>query len=162
MMLASNRPGRELTRRSVVPSLLLPDRNDVLVLSSFGVAPPTATAVVGGYHRSVIIVPLLQTIAIIILVLLLPPERMPMPDPDSRPRRVTYNNDGGPARIHVCGLSGVEDVLHCSIYSLLRPLGSIGSVICATYDARSKLHACVHPSSPPSMPSLIFPPSRSQ
>ncbi len=36
--------------------------------------------------------------------------------------------------------------------------GSIGGAIRATYDARSKSHAFVRPSSPPSMPSSIFSP----
>jgi hypothetical protein len=42
--------------------------------------------------------------------------------------------------------------------SLRQPLGSIGGTIRATYDARLKSRACVRPSSPPSMPSSIFPP----
>jgi hypothetical protein len=107
-MRANDGPGREPTRRSLVPSPLPTDRNNVLVPSSFGVAPPTATAVVGGHHRSLVIVPLSQTAAVIILVLLLPPKRMPILDRDSRPRRATYNNDGSPASIHVRGLSSLS------------------------------------------------------
>jgi hypothetical protein len=152
MMLANDGPGREPTRCSTVPSPSPPDRDNVLVLSSFGIAPPTATAVVGGCHHSLIIVPLLQPVAVIVLILLLVPERMPMPDRDSCPRRVTYCHRRQP---------GVENVSRRSIYSLLRPLASIGGAICATYDPRSKSCACVHPSSPPSMPSLIFSPSGS-
>jgi hypothetical protein len=95
MMLAKDRRGGERTRRSTVRSPLLPDRDDVLVPSYFCLAPPTATAVIGGRHRSLIIVPFLQTdVAVIVLVLLLPPEKMPIPDRDSRPRRKTYDNDG--------------------------------------------------------------------
>jgi hypothetical protein len=66
------------TRRSIVPSPLPLDRNDVLVPSSFCVAPPTATAVVGGRHYSIIIVPLLQTVAVIVLVFLFPSKRTPI------------------------------------------------------------------------------------
>ncbi len=80
MMSANHGLGREPTRRSAVPSPSPPDRDDVPVPSSFGVAPPTATAVVGGRHRSLLIVPLSRTVAVIFLVLLLPPERTPIPD----------------------------------------------------------------------------------
>jgi hypothetical protein len=105
MMSANNGRGRE-PKRSAVPSPLLPDCNNVpLVPSSFGVAPPMATAVVGGCHCSLVIVPLLRTIAVIVLVLLLPPERTPILNRDSRQRRATYDNDGGPTLILACGLS---------------------------------------------------------
>jgi hypothetical protein len=50
MMAANNGPGRELTRRCGVPSPL-PNRDNVLVSSFFGIAPPTATAVVGVHHH---------------------------------------------------------------------------------------------------------------
>ncbi len=100
MMLANDGSGRELTRRSVVPSPSLPDCNDVPVPSSFGLAPPMATAAIGGRHYSLVIVLLLQTIAIIFLVLLLPPKRTPIPDRETRPRRATYGDDGSPALIH--------------------------------------------------------------
>ncbi len=74
-------------------------RDDVLVPSSFGVAPPTATAVIGGRHRSLVIVPFSRTVAVIVLILLLPPER-------THPRRATYDDDdGGPASISAGGLS---------------------------------------------------------
>jgi hypothetical protein len=88
------RAGGEPTRRYVVQSPSPPDRNDVLVPSSFCVAPPMATAVIGGCHCSLVIVPFLQTVAVIVLVLLLPPERTPIPDHDSCPRRETYDDDG--------------------------------------------------------------------
>jgi hypothetical protein len=93
-MLANNGRGGERTRHSAVQSPLLPDCNDVLVPSPFCVAPPTATAVIGGRHHSLIIIPFSQTVAVIILVLLLPPERTPIPDCESCPRREAYN-DGG-------------------------------------------------------------------
>jgi hypothetical protein len=105
MMSANDGPGEEPTRCSAVPSPLPPDCDDVLVPSSFGVAPLTVTAVIDGHHRSLVIVYLLQTVAVIVLVLLLPPERMPIPDRDSRPRRAKYNNDGSPALIRAHGLS---------------------------------------------------------
>ncbi len=79
--------------------------DDVPVPMSFRVTPPTATAVVGGRHRSLVIVPLSRTVAIIFLVLLLPPERTPILDRDSRPRRAIYGGDGGPALIHARKLS---------------------------------------------------------
>jgi hypothetical protein len=72
---------------------LPPNRNDVLVPSSFCIAPPTATAVIGGRHR-LVIVPFSRTVAVIVLILLLPPERTPIPDRDSRPRRETHDEDG--------------------------------------------------------------------
>jgi hypothetical protein len=100
MMSANNRPGGELTRCSAVPLPLPPNRDDVPVPSSFGIAPPTATAVVGGCRCSLVIVFLLQTIAIIFLILQLPPKRMPILDLETRPRKATYNNDGSPALIH--------------------------------------------------------------
>jgi hypothetical protein len=84
---------------------LPPNCNNVLVLSSFGVAPPMATAVVGGHHRSLVSIPLLQTVAVIVLVLLLLPERTPIPDRDSHPRKATYNDNGGLAPIHARGQS---------------------------------------------------------
>jgi hypothetical protein len=93
MMSANDGRGGELTRRSAVQSPSPPDRNDVLVPLSFCVAPPTATAVIGGRHR-LVIVPFSQTVAVIVLVLLLPPKRMPILDRDSRPRRETYDDDG--------------------------------------------------------------------
>jgi hypothetical protein len=105
MMSANDGLGGEPARRSAVPSPSPPDRDDVLVPSSFGVAPPTATAVIDGRHRSLVIVPLKRTVAVIVLVLLLPPERTPIPDRDSRPRRAPYDDDGGPASIRACGLS---------------------------------------------------------
>jgi hypothetical protein len=74
MTSASNGPGGEPTRCSTVPSPSPPNRNDVPVLLSFGVAPPTAAAAVGGHHRSLVIISLLQTIAVIFLVLLLLPK----------------------------------------------------------------------------------------
>ncbi len=85
--------GGEPTRRSTVQLPSPPDCNNVLVPSSFCVAPPTATAVIGGRHR-LVIVPFLRTVAVLVLVLLLPPEGMPIPDHDSRPRRETYDNNG--------------------------------------------------------------------
>jgi hypothetical protein len=105
MMSANDGPGGEPTRRSVVPSPLPPNRDDVLVPSSFGVAPPTATAVIDGRHHSLVIVPLSRTVAVIDLVLLLPLERTPIPDRDSRPRRATYDDDGDPVSIRARGLS---------------------------------------------------------
>jgi hypothetical protein len=96
MMSANDGLGRGPTRCSAVPSPSPPDRDDVSVPSSFGVAPPTATAVVGGHHCSIVIVPLSRTIAIIVLVLLFPPERTPIPDRETRPR-ATYDDDGSPA-----------------------------------------------------------------
>jgi hypothetical protein len=92
-MSANDGRGGEPTRQSAVQLPLPPDCNDVLVPSSFCVAPPTTTAVIGGRHR-LIIVPFLQTVAVIVLVLLLPPERMSIPDRDSRPRRETYDDNG--------------------------------------------------------------------
>ncbi len=92
--------GGERTRRSAVQSPSPPDHDDVLVPSSFCVAPPTATTVIGGHHRSLIIVPFSRTVAVIILVLLLPPERMPILDCDSHPRRETYNDGGRQHRQH--------------------------------------------------------------
>ncbi len=73
-----------------MPSPLPPDRDDVPVPSTFGIAPPTATAVDGGHYHSLVIVLLLQTVAVIFLVLLLPPKRMPIPDRETHPRRATY------------------------------------------------------------------------
>jgi hypothetical protein len=135
MMSANNGQGGEPTRRSAVQSPSPPDCDDVLVPLSFCVAPPTATAVIGGRHR-LVIVPFLQTVAAIVLVLLHPPERTPIPD------RIVTLVQGGK---HTTTMAG-----------------SIGGVIRATYDARSKLGACVRPSSPPSMPSSIFSPSGSR
>ncbi len=94
MTSANDGRGGEPTRRSAVQSPSPPDRDDVLVPSSFCVAPPTATAVIGGRHRSLVIVPFSRTVAVIVLDLLLPPERTPIPDRDSRPRRATYDDDG--------------------------------------------------------------------
>ncbi len=105
LMSANDGLGGEPTRRSTVPSQSPPDRDDVLVPSSFSVAPPTATAVIDGRHRSLVIVPLSQTVAVIVLVLLLAPGITPIPDRDSCPRRATYGNDGGPASIRARGLS---------------------------------------------------------
>jgi hypothetical protein len=79
-------------RRSAVQSPLPPNCNNVLVPSSFCVAPLMATAVIGG-HNCLVSVPFSQTVAIIVLILLLPPKRTPIPDCDSRPRREAYNND---------------------------------------------------------------------
>jgi hypothetical protein len=101
-MLANDRLGGEPTRRSAVPSLSLPDCNNVLVPLSFGVAPPTATAVVGGRHCSLVIVLLLRTVAVIFLVLLLPPERTPIPDRETHLRMAAYD-DGSLALIHARG-----------------------------------------------------------
>ncbi len=67
MMSANDGHGREPTRRSAVPSPSPPDRDDVPFPSSFGIAPPTATAVVGDRHRFFVIVLLLRTIADIFL-----------------------------------------------------------------------------------------------
>jgi hypothetical protein len=67
MMLANDGQGREPTRRSAMPSPLPPDCDDVLFPSSFGIAPPTATAVVGDRHRSLVIVLLSRTVAAIFL-----------------------------------------------------------------------------------------------
>jgi hypothetical protein len=92
-MSANDGRGGEPTRRSAVQSPLPPDHDDVLVLSSFCVAHPTATAVIGGHH-CLVIAPFLQTVAVIVLVLLLPPKRTPIQDLDSRPRRETYDDDG--------------------------------------------------------------------
>jgi hypothetical protein len=92
-MSANDGRGGEPTRQSTVQSPSPPDRDDVLVPSSFCVAPPTATAVIGGRHR-LVIVPFSRTVAVIVLVLLLPPERTPIPDRGSRPRRETYVDDG--------------------------------------------------------------------
>jgi hypothetical protein len=94
MMSANDGRGGEPTRHSAVQSPSPPDCNDVLVPSSFCIAPPMATAVIGGHHCSLVIVPFLQTVAIIVLILLLLPERTPIPDCDSRPRRATYNDNG--------------------------------------------------------------------
>jgi hypothetical protein len=105
MMLANNGPGGEPTRRSAVPLPSPPDCDNVPVPLSFGVAPPMATAVVGGRHHSLVIVPLLGTVVVIFLVLLLPPERTPIPDRETHPRRATYDNDGSPALIHAHGQS---------------------------------------------------------
>ncbi len=58
-----------------------------------------ATAVIGGCHHSLVIVPLLQTVAVIVLVLLLLPKRTPILDCETCPR-ATYDNDGGPVLIH--------------------------------------------------------------
>jgi hypothetical protein len=104
-MSANDGPGGEPTRRSAVPSPSPPDRDDVLVPSSFGVAPPTATAIVGGCHRSLVIIPLSRTVTVVVLVLLLLPERTPIPDRDSRPTRATYVVNDGQASIHARGLS---------------------------------------------------------
>ncbi len=67
MMSANDGQGREPTRLSTVPSPSPPDRDDVPFPSSFGIAPPTATAVVGSRHRSLVIVLLSQTVAAIFL-----------------------------------------------------------------------------------------------
>ncbi len=67
MMSANNGQGREPTRCSAVPSPSPPDCNDVPFPSSFGIAPPTATAVVGDHHHSLVIVLLSQTVAAIFL-----------------------------------------------------------------------------------------------
>ncbi len=108
LMSANDGPGGQTTRRSAVPLPSPPHRDDVPVPLSFGVTPPTATAVVGGRHWSLIIVPLSRTVAVIVLVLLLPPERTSIPNRESRPRRATYDGDGGPASIHACGLSSLS------------------------------------------------------
>ncbi len=100
-MSANDGPEGERTIYSAVPSPSPPDCNDVLVPLSFGVAPPTATAVIDGRHCSLVIVPLLQTVAVIVLVLVLPPKRTPISDRDFCPRRATYGNNGGPASICV-------------------------------------------------------------
>jgi hypothetical protein len=94
MTSANDRRGGEPMRPSAVQSPSPPYRDNVLVPSSFRVAPPTATAVIGGRHRSLVIVPFSRTVAVIVLVLLLPPKRTPIPDRDSRPRRATYDDDG--------------------------------------------------------------------
>jgi hypothetical protein len=92
MMLANDGRGGEPTRRSAVQLPSPPNCNDVLVPLSFCVAPPTATAVIGGPH-CLVIVPFLQTVAVIVLILLLPPERTPILDCDSCPRRETYDDN---------------------------------------------------------------------
>ncbi len=98
------RAGGEPMRHYAVP-LPSPPKNckDVPIPSSFSVSPLTATAVVGGHHRSLVIVPLSQTVAVIFLVLLLPHTRTPIPNCETHPRRATYDNNGGPALIHARG-----------------------------------------------------------
>jgi hypothetical protein len=80
MMSANNGPGGKPTRRSAVPLPLPPDWDNVPVPSPFGIAPPMATAVIGGCHCSLLIVPLLGTIAVIFLILLLLPKRTLIPN----------------------------------------------------------------------------------
>jgi hypothetical protein len=104
IMSANNGPRGGVTRHSVVPSPVPLHCNNFLDPSSFGVAPPMATAVVGGLHCSIIIISLSRTVAVIVLVLFLPPKRMPIPDHET-PLRATYNNNIGPASIHASGLS---------------------------------------------------------
>jgi hypothetical protein len=172
MMSANDGPGGEPTRRSAVPSPSPPDRDDVPVPLSFGIAPPMATAVVGGRHRSLVIVLLSRTVAVIFLVLLLPPERMPIPDRETRPRRATYERRSQMVKLvrggqHTTTTAarrrstragsrrrrpGGEDDTRRSIPFLRRPLGSIGGAIRTTYDARSKSR---RPSSPPLLLSLF-------
>jgi hypothetical protein len=67
MMSANDGQGREPTRRSAMPSPLPTDRDDVPFPSSFGIAPPTATAVIGDRNRSLVIVLLSRTVAAIFL-----------------------------------------------------------------------------------------------
>jgi hypothetical protein len=100
------RAGGGANRTSVVASPLPPNRNNVWVPSSFGVAPPMTNAVVGGCHCSLVIVPLLQTIAIIILVLLLLPKRTPILDRETH-LRATYDNIGSLVSNHPSGLSSL-------------------------------------------------------
>ncbi len=179
MMSANDGPEGEPTRRSAVPSPSPPDRDDVPVPSSFSIAPPMATAVFGGRHCSLVIVFLLRTVAVIFLILLLPPERTPIPDGETRPRRATYKRQSQMVKLvrggqHTMTTAarhrstragsrrrrpGSEDDLRRSTPFLRRSLCSIGGTIRATYDARSKSR---RPSSPPSMPSLIFSPSVSR
>jgi hypothetical protein len=179
MMSANDGSGGEPTRRSAVPSPSPPDRDDVPVPSLFGIAPPMATAVAGGQHRSLVIVLLSRTVAVIFLVLLLPPERTPIPGRETRPRRATYERRSQMVTIvqgeqHTTTTAarrrstragsrrrraGGEDDPRPSTPFLRRPLGSIGGAIRATYDARSKSR---RPLSPLSMPSSIFSPSGSR
>jgi hypothetical protein len=93
-MSANNGWGGEPTRCSAVQLPLPPDRDDVLVPLFFCIAPPTATAVIGGHHCSLVIVPFLQTVGVILLILLLPPERTLILDRYSHPRKETYKDDG--------------------------------------------------------------------
>ncbi len=179
MMSANDGPGGEPTRRSTVPSPSPPDRDDAPVPSSFGIAPPMATAVVRGHHRSLVIVLLSRTVAVIFLVLLLPPERTPIPDGETRPRRATYERRSQMAKLvqegqHTMTTAarrrstragsrrrrpGGEDDPRRSTPFLRRALGSIGGAIRATNDARLKSR---RPSSPPSMTTSIFSPSGSR
>jgi hypothetical protein len=174
MMSANDGPGGEPTRRSAVPSPSPPDRDDVPVPSSFGIAPLMATAVVGGRHHSIAIVLLSRTVAIIFLVLLLLPERTPIPKGETRSRRATHIRRSQMVKLvrggqHTTTTAarrqstragscrrrpGGEDDPRRSTPFLRRPLGSIGGAIRATYDARPKSR---RPCSPPSMPSSIFP-----
>jgi hypothetical protein len=97
------------------------DRDDVLVPSSFGVAPLMATAIVGGRHHFVGIIPLSQTVAVIVLVLLLLPERTPIPDCDSRSTRASYVVNNSQASIHARGLSSLS-ARHQGRSVLIHPL----------------------------------------
>ncbi len=154
---ANNGLGGEPMRRSMVPLPLPPDHNNFPVSLSFGIAPPTATAVVGVHHCSLVIVPLLQTVTVIFLVLLLPPKKMPIPDCEICLRRATYNNNGSPALItrtgSCCCWPGGEDDPRQSTPFLCQPLGSISGAICTLYDARSKSQRL----SSHSMPLQVFP-----
>ncbi len=133
MMLANNGRGGEPTRRSAVQSPSPPDCDNVLVSSSFCVAPPTATADIGGRHR-LVIVPFLQTVVVII-----------------------SSSSSCPKECQSWIVTLVQGGKHTTTTA-----GSIGGAICTMYDARSKSRACVRPSSPPSMPSSIFSPSGSR
>jgi hypothetical protein len=100
-------------RGSAVPLPLPPDHDYVPVPSSFSVAPPTATAVIGGHHCSLVIVRLSQTIVVIFLVLLLlQTKRMPIPDCDTHPRRATYKDDGNPCAQAIVVVSPASRTTH--------------------------------------------------
>jgi hypothetical protein len=106
---ANNGPGggaKETFCGAITVAVRLRRCSDSIVLRSC--ASPTTTAVVGCPHRSLVIVPLSQTIPVIVIVLLLPPERMLIPDRDSHLRRATYDDDGGLASIHARGLSSLS------------------------------------------------------
>jgi hypothetical protein len=152
MMSANEEPGGEPTRRSAVPLPSPPDRDDVPVPSSFAIAPLMATAVVGGRHRSLVIVLLTRTVAVIFLVLPLPPEKPPIPDRETRPRRATYERRSLMVKLVRGGKHTTTTAARCSSTRagsrhcrpggeddprpstpfLRRPLGSMGSSTRAT------------------------------
>ncbi len=140
-MSANGGTGGRPMRRSALPSLPPPDRNNVPLPSSFSVAPPMATAVIGGRHFSLVIVPLLQTVAVIVLVLLISPKecRSPIVTLVQGGQHMTTTaalRQSTHMGCCCCGPSAKDDP-HQSTPSLHQPLGSIGGVIRATYDARS-------------------------